>query len=188
MEFDAEFKFAKIQNSYVRGRWGGSQNLMLSSNLLKSKIPMLRWGSRKLMLSSNLLKSKIPMSVGRGGGGRGLTEIDAQLKFSKIQNSYVEGGGLLEFDADFKFAKIQNSYVEGVSRKLMLSSNLLKSKIPMSGWGRGEVGGTNFQLLMLSPNLLKKKFFWRKISKFSGKKHNGFVLDFEYQVVPLYKI
>ena len=46
-EFDAEFKFAKIQNFYVEGGWGGgggSQNLMLSSNLLKSKIPMLRVG------------------------------------------------------------------------------------------------------------------------------------------------
>ena len=40
-EFDAEFKFAKIQNSYVGG---GLWNLMLSSNLLKSKIPMLRLG------------------------------------------------------------------------------------------------------------------------------------------------
>ena len=38
MEFDAEFKFAKIQISYVVGwGWGGggSRNLMLSSNLLK---------------------------------------------------------------------------------------------------------------------------------------------------------
>ena len=69
----------------------------------------------------------------------------------------------------------------GYSRKLMLSSNLLKSKIPMCG------GGTYFQLLMLSPNLLKK-MFCEKFSKFSGKKHNGFVLDFEYQVVPLYKV
>ena len=47
-EFDVEFKFAKIQNSYVEGQWvggwWGSQNLMLSSNLLKSKIPMLRVG------------------------------------------------------------------------------------------------------------------------------------------------
>ena len=43
-EFDVEFKFAKIQNSYVEGGGGGSRNLMLSSNLLKSKIPMLRVG------------------------------------------------------------------------------------------------------------------------------------------------
>ena len=35
-EFDAEFKFAKIQNSHIEGGGGGSQNLMLSSNLLKS--------------------------------------------------------------------------------------------------------------------------------------------------------
>ena len=99
-EFDAEFKFAKIQNSYVEGGWvgGGSRNLMLSSNLLKSK----------------------------------------------IQNSYVEGGlgGFVEFDAGFKFAKIQNSYVEGGwvgggSQNLMLSSNLLKSKIPMLKVGGG---------------------------------------------------
>ena len=34
-EFDAEFKFAKIQNSHVEGGWGGrSWNLMLSPNLL----------------------------------------------------------------------------------------------------------------------------------------------------------
>ena len=43
-EFDAEFKFAKIQNSHVEGRWegggGGPRNLALSSNLLKSKIPI----------------------------------------------------------------------------------------------------------------------------------------------------
>ena len=39
--FDAEFKFAKIQNSHFVGGGGGSWNLMLSSNLLKSKIPIL---------------------------------------------------------------------------------------------------------------------------------------------------
>ena len=46
MEFDAKFKFAKIQNSHVEGgrRGGGSWNLMLGPNLLKSKIPMLRVG------------------------------------------------------------------------------------------------------------------------------------------------
>ena len=76
--FDTEFKFAKIQNSYVQ--WGGGQGvgrtnfqlLMLSSNLLKSKIPMSVGGgvSWNLMLSSNLLKSKIAMlRVGWDGEG-----------------------------------------------------------------------------------------------------------------------
>ena len=32
VEFDAEFKFAKIQNPHVEGGGGGSRNLMLSSN------------------------------------------------------------------------------------------------------------------------------------------------------------
>ena len=43
-EFDVEFRFAKIQNSHL---WGGvffSQNLMLSSDLLKSKIPICGGG------------------------------------------------------------------------------------------------------------------------------------------------
>ena len=62
-------------------------------------------------------------------------------------------------DAESKFAKIQNSHFRGGVggtnfQLLMLSSNLLKSKIPMSGWGGGGVGGTNFRLLMLSSNLL----------------------------------
>ena len=90
---------------------------MLSSNLLKSKIPMLRvggGGSQNLMLSSNLLKSKIPML--RVGGG-GVAEFDAEFKFAKIQNSYVEGGWVGGW---------------GGSQNLMLSSNLLKSKIPIS--------------------------------------------------------
>ena len=57
----------------------------------------------------------------------------------------------------------------GGSRNLMLSSNLLKSKIPIcvcvgGGGGEGGVGRTNFQLLMLSPNFLKeKKNFFVKI-------------------------
>ena len=60
VEFDAEFKFAKIQNSHVEGvRGRGSWNLMLSSNLLKSKIPMVRVGG-------------------------GLVEFDAEFKFAKI--------------------------------------------------------------------------------------------------------
>ena len=79
--FDAEFKFAKIQNSHVEGGWvveGGLvetnfQFLMLSSNLLKSKIPMLRVG-------------------GGGAHGNQFSTFDAELKFAKIQNSHVEDG------------------------------------------------------------------------------------------------
>ena len=90
-------KFAKIQNSHVGGGGGGT-NFQL------------------LMLSSNLLKSKIPISR---GGGRGwwnqLSTFDAEFKFAKIQNSDFQGGGgwwnqLSTFDAEFKFAKIQNSH------------------------------------------------------------------------------
>ena len=48
--------------------------------------------------------------------------------------------------------------VETNFQLLMLGPNLLKSQIPMSGWGGGGGGvETNFQLLMLSPNLLKSK-------------------------------
>ena len=77
------------------------------------------------MLGSNLLKSKNPML--RVGGSR---NFDAEFKFAEIQNSHVEGGG-------------------GVAcGNLMVSSNLLKSKIPMSGGGGGGGGGvgggTNF--------------------------------------------
>ena len=88
----------------------------------------------------------------------------------------------MEFDAEFKFAKIQNSHLWGGGGlwNLMLSSDLLKCKIPIcGGGGGGGVGETNFQLLMLSPNLLEKK----KKKNFLGKNWNGFVLDFEYRVV-----
>ena len=56
----------------------------------------------------------------------------------------------------------------------MLSSNLLKSKILISG-GVG-VDGTNFQLLMLSSNLLKSKIpifgrggWWNQLSTFDAE-------------------
>ena len=50
-------------------RVGGLGNLMLSSNLLKSKIPMLRVG------------------------GGGITKFDAEFRFAKIQISHDESGG-----------------------------------------------------------------------------------------------
>ena len=74
--------------------------------------------------------------------------LSSNLLKSKIPICVCVCGEFMEFNAEFKFAKIQNSHLcvcEG-----------------------GGVGGTNFQLLMLSPNLPKKK-------KFSGKNWNGFV-------------
>ena len=65
---------------------------------------MLRVGGRVfvetnfqlLMLSSNLLKSNIPMFRAQGGGvgahGNQFPTFDAEFKFAKIQNSYVKGG------------------------------------------------------------------------------------------------
>ena len=114
----------------------------------------------------------------------------------KSKNSHVQGGGraggtnfqLLILSSYLLKSKIpMSSWGGGVGgtnfQLLMLSSNLLKSKIPMSGGGGGgrQVGGTNFQILMLSSNLLKKL-------KFLGKKHNGFVFNFEYQVAHLYEV
>ena len=73
-EFDAEFKFAKIQNSHVEGR-GRLAEFDAEFKFAKIQILMLRvsgWGgSRNLMQSTNLLKSKIPMVKG-GGGTHGI--------------------------------------------------------------------------------------------------------------------
>ena len=66
----------------------------------------------------------------------GFVEFDAKFKFAKIICVCVCGGGFVEVDAEFKFAKIQNSHlcvcvcVWGALWNLMLSSNLLKAKIP----------------------------------------------------------
>ena len=60
------------------------------------------------MLSSNLLKTKIPNLLGGGV----FMEFDAEFKFAKIQNFHFVGG-VTEFDAEFKFAKIQNSQFIG---------------------------------------------------------------------------
>ena len=64
------------------------------------------------MLSSNLLKSKIPISGGgKGGWWNQLSTFDAEFKFTKIQNSHFrEGGGswwnqFSTFDAESKFAE-----------------------------------------------------------------------------------
>ena len=76
------------------------------------------------------------------------------------------------------------AYLGGGLRNLMLSSNLLKSKIPMLRVG----GGGLVEFDAESKFAIIKKIFCEKFSKFSGKNWNGFVLDFEYRVVPLYKV
>ena len=56
------------------------------------------------MLSSNLLKSKIPMSgEGFGGWWNQLSTFDAVFKFAKIQNSHVWGTGEVLVDPTFNF-------------------------------------------------------------------------------------
>ena len=61
------------------------------------------------------------LRVGGACGNQFLT-FDAEFKFAKIQNSYLEGGvgevgahgnQFPTYNAEFKFAKIQNSYVKG---------------------------------------------------------------------------
>ena len=85
------------------------------------------------MLSPNLLKSKIPMS---GGWGEGFVEFDAKSKFAKIQNSYVQWGrGGSSSYSTHTF----HNFVWGGLWNLMLSPNLLKSKIPMSSGGGGHL-------------------------------------------------
>ena len=80
---------------------------------------------------------------------------------------------LSTFDAESNLlkSKIPISGERGVGgtnfQLLMLSSNLLRSKIPISGGGG--VGGTNFQLLMLSPNFSKKKILQKIFLVFRQK-------------------
>ena len=167
------------------------------------------------MLSSNLLKSKIPIL-----GGGCFTEFDAEFKFAKIQNSHFVGeGGFVEFDAEFKFAKIQNSHIvcvcvgggRGGLWNLMLSSNLLKSKIPILcvggggfvefdaefkfakiqssqfGWGGG--WWNQISTFDAESKFAKKKkiFFAKNFLSFRAKMCLGMVFDSEYQVVRLYR-
>ena len=128
-------------------------------------------------------------------GNNQFPTFDAESKSAKIPNSHYGGGGVGNdwfptFDVESKFANIPNSHYGGRGLAMtnfqlwMLSLNLLKSQSPiMVGVGvgddqfptldaefkfakipksyDGEVGGglvmTNFQLLMLSSNLLKSQ-------------------------------
>ena len=115
-----------------------------------------------IVLISHSVLQRIKTIVKRGATGRGLKMVRAFTNCG--------GGAFAEFDVKFKFAKIQNSNLwgggggGGGSQNLMLSSNLLKSKIPICEGGElvrrgGVVVGVWGGLwnLMLSSNLLKSK-------------------------------
>ena len=93
------------------------------------------------------LKSKSPFTVGGGGGGG------------------VHGGQLPTFDAESKSAKIPKSlYGEGggggvvhVGQLPTFDAESKSAKIPKSLYSGGGCMTANFQLLMLSPNLLKSQ-------------------------------
>ena len=121
----SESKFAKIQISPYFGRGEGFmetnfQLLMLSPNLLKSKVPILGEGEfvetnfQLLLLSPNLLKSRVPF-----WGWGGLLETNFQLLLlspnllkSKVPIFWGGGGAcgnqFPTFDAESKFAEIQS--------------------------------------------------------------------------------
>ena len=122
------------------------QLLMLSRNLLKSQSSIMR----RVVPTSNFWcrvqicqNPKVPLL----GGWIQLPTFDAEFKSVKIQKSHYGGGG------------IAGDMWGGVWIQLTTSDAESKSaKIPKSHYGRGERGrgfGSNLELLMLSPNLLK---------------------------------
>ena len=78
------------------------QLLMLSPNLLKSKIPMSRGGGlvetnfQILMLSSNSLESQIPMSSGVEGGGLGGRRFGGN-QFPKVNLNFSKSSPEVKF-------------------------------------------------------------------------------------------
>ena len=72
--------------------------------------------------------------------------LKSQIPMSDWGGAGIGGNQIPTFDAESKFAKIPNSHVplggagvlvETNFQLLMLSPNLLKSQIPMSDWGGG---------------------------------------------------
>ena len=103
-----KLKRNKVFRAFTNGGGGGGlRNIMLSSNLLKSKNSYVRWWGRVgatnfqlLMLSPNLLKSKIPISGGGGGGGgwwNQLSTFDAESKFAKKKKKIFLHKNFLSF-------------------------------------------------------------------------------------------
>ena len=72
--FDAESKFGKIQSSHFQG---GGWGVLVETNF------------QLLLLSPNLLKSKVPISRGGGGGGwNQFPTFNAESKFAKKKKNF----------------------------------------------------------------------------------------------------
>ena len=123
--FDAESRIAKITNSHLwRVEEGiGSQLLMLSPKMLKSKIHISWvdglegwWWPTFYAESKNakIQHSNFHRWV-KGEGGAWQPTFDAEFKIAKIQNSHFHrwGGGCWRstFDAESRIAKITNSHL-----------------------------------------------------------------------------
>ena len=128
------------------------QLLLLSPNLLKSKVPIL-WGLgggegrerqglvetnfQLLLMSPNLLKSKVLIFGGGGGAacGNQFPTFDAESIFAKIQSSHVWWGGphgnqFPTFVAESKFALKKKKKKKKNSAKKFSGKN-----VPGNGFG-----------------------------------------------------
>ena len=106
--------------------------------------------------------------MGRRGGGRALMETNFQLLLlspnllkSKVPIFGGGGGGARgnqfpTFVAESKFAKIQRGGGDGTNfQLLMLSPNLLKSKVPIFGGGGGGSRGNQFPTFVAESKFAK---------------------------------
>ena len=137
--------------------------LMLSPEMLKSQIP-ISWvggwwgGGLQSTFDTESRNAKIPNSHFWGGWvggwvwGKWWSTFDAESRNAKIPNNHFWGRGKgwqPTFDAKSRNAKIPNSHFWGGggwdvgSQLLMLSPEMLKSQIPISGVGG--LAETNFQ-------------------------------------------
>ena len=90
--------------------------------------------------------------------------------------------------SESKFAKIQISHCRGGGGELVetnfqlliLSPKLLKSKVPIFGGGGGGLAETNFQLLLLSQNLLKSKVPLFRGGRAHGNQFPTFVAESKF--------
>ena len=158
------------------------QLLLLSPNLLKSKVPILEGGVRGNQFPTFVTESKFAkiqsfhFHMGGGTHGNQFPTFVTEYKFAKIQSSHFFWGGgahgnhFATFVAESKFAKIQSSHF----------------------WGGGGGWWNQFPTFDAESKFTlkkkKKKNFAKNFLSFRAKMCLGMVLDFEYQVVRIYEV